>query len=80
MDELAKYLRISKGAIYKHVRAGSFPKVNIFGRVLYDLATVHAWLDQQYVTGQVTAEEKGYSKHGRLPRRDKNNPVVFALN
>ncbi len=79
IDELAKYLRISKGTIYKHVRTGSFPKVNIFGRVLYDLATVHAWLDKQYETGQEIAEAKGYNQHGRLPRRDKNKPVVFAL-
>ena len=80
IDELAEYLRISKGTIYKHVRTGSFPRVRIFGRVLYDLATVHAWLDKQYETGEEIAEAKGYSQHGRLPRRDKNKPVVFSLN
>lgn len=80
IDELAEYLRISKGTIYKHVRTGSFPRVRIFGRVLYDLATVHAWLDKQYETGEEIAAEKGYSQHGRLPRRDKSKPVVFSLN
>jgi excisionase family DNA binding protein len=79
IQELAKYLRVSKGTIYKHVSAGEFPRIKVFGRTFFDLAVVNDWLAQQSITGPVEKKPR-YGLGHRLGRRDRNKPVVFSLN
>ena len=61
------------------MREGTIPRKKVFGRVLFDLTEINAWVAAQSELDHMVRKPSAYELNPRIARREPVQPVVFKL-
>ena len=61
------------------MREGTIPRKKVFGRVLFDLTEINAWVAAQCELDHMVRKPSAYELNPRIARREPVQPVVFKL-
>lgn len=77
--EVASYLRVSVSTIRNRIREGAIPCKRVYGRVLFDLAEINAWVAAHNELDRLVRGTPVPDSNRRTARHVSELPVVFTL-
>lgn len=77
--ELARYLRVSLSTIRNRVKEGSIPFTKVYGKLLFDLVEINAWVAEQREMDRMVKRATVNNTNGRSRHQASELPVVFTL-
>lgn len=77
--ELAAYLRVSLSTIRNRVKEGSIPFAKVYGKLLFDLAEINAWVAEQREMDRMVRRATANKPNRRQRHQTSELPVVFTL-
>jgi excisionase family DNA binding protein len=77
--ELARYLRVSLSTIRNRVKEGSIPFTKVYGKLLFDLGEVNAWVAEQREVDRMVKRATVNKANRRFGHHSTELPVVFTL-
>ena len=77
--ELARYLRVSMSTIRNRVKEGSIPFTKVYGKLLFDLIEINAWVAEQRELDRMVKRATVNKTNQRSRHQTSELPVVFTL-
>lgn len=77
--ELAHYLRVSMSTIRNRVKEGSIPFTKVYGKLLFDLVEINAWVAEQREMDRMVKRATVNKTNQRSRHQTSELPVVFTM-
>ena len=68
LAEAAELLGVGRSTLHRMVRAGEIPHVRIGRRIIFPMAALNAWLDEQASTAWESHDDPNNKRPGMEPR------------